>query len=70
MTVPPLAAITSGMPAEPTMALATTYAAGAQAPISGAPALPAASAITAAAYPPTDQVPPINSPVGPVYLAA
>lgn len=48
------------MTTEATSALPTTYAAGASAPVSGAPALPT-SALTIANYPALDVVPPTNS---------
>ncbi|CAE6531665.1 unnamed protein product [Rhizoctonia solani] len=60
-TAIPLSSIYASAPTQATVALHTTYAAGATPPISGAPALPTA-AITAANWPALDQIPPLDSP--------
>ncbi|KAK8844049.1 hypothetical protein IAR55_006843 [Kwoniella newhampshirensis] len=61
-TIPPLSALTSGAPSDATVALDSTYTAGASATaVSGAPALPTA-VLTNANYPPLDMLPPTNSP--------
>ncbi|KAG9019184.1 chitin deacetylase [Tulasnella sp. 427] len=59
--IPPLDQITSGAPIETPLNMFTTYAAGASAPYSGAPALPTI-AIVGTNYPALDTVPDINSP--------
>ncbi|KAF8705311.1 Polysaccharide deacetylase, partial [Rhizoctonia solani] len=60
-TAVPLSSIYASAPTQATVALHTTYAAGATPPISGAPPLPT-SAITAANWPALDQIPPLDSP--------
>ncbi|WWD21295.1 hypothetical protein CI109_105779 [Kwoniella shandongensis] len=59
--IPPLSALTSGAAIDSTVALVSTYTAGAAATaVSGAPPLPT-SALTIANYPALDVTPPINS---------
>lgn len=60
-TAMPLSLIHASAPTQATVPLHTTYAAGATPPISGAPPLPTV-AITAANWPPLDQIPPLDSP--------
>ncbi|EUC58250.1 polysaccharide deacetylase from carbohydrate esterase family CE10 protein, putative [Rhizoctonia solani AG-3 Rhs1AP] len=60
-TAIPISSIYASMSTQPTVALDTTYAAGATPPVSGAPPLPT-PAIVASKYPALDQIPPINSP--------
>ncbi|TBU34149.1 hypothetical protein BD311DRAFT_747240 [Dichomitus squalens] len=60
-TVPPLASITSGMPAGPTPTLATTFTPGAVPSLSGAPPLPSAFVFNAADWPALDVIPPTDS---------
>jgi len=57
----PLSAITSGALSEALPTLATTYAAGATPPVSGAPLLPSLT-LNPSAYPPENTVPPTDSP--------
>ncbi|WWC98008.1 hypothetical protein V866_004897 [Kwoniella sp. B9012] len=60
-SIPALSELTSGAPTDTTVALDTTYTAGAtQTALSAAPALPT-SALTIANYPALDVVPPTNS---------
>ncbi|KAG8950771.1 chitin deacetylase [Tulasnella sp. 424] len=58
--IPPLDQITSGAPIQTPLTIFTTYAAGASAPYSGAPALPTI-AIVPTSYPALDTVPDVNS---------
>ncbi|KAG8795336.1 chitin deacetylase [Ceratobasidium sp. 428] len=60
-TAVPLSSIVASASAQPTVALHSTYQAGATPPVSGAPPLPT-SAITGANFPPLDQIPPLDSP--------
>ncbi|WVR09026.1 hypothetical protein IAU60_006086 [Kwoniella sp. DSM 27419] len=67
--VPPLSELTSGAPEASTVALDTTYQAGATpTEVSNAPALPT-SVLTIANYPALDKVPPTNSPEVQGWLA-
>ena len=59
-TAVPLSSIYASAPTQATVALHTTYTAGATPPISGAPALPTA-AINPANFPALDQIPPLDS---------
>ncbi|ODN95829.1 chitin deacetylase [Cryptococcus wingfieldii CBS 7118] len=58
--IPALSALTSGAETDSTVALDTTYTAGATPSVSGAPVLPT-SALTIADYPSLDVTPPTNS---------
>lgn len=58
--IPPLDQITSGAPIETPLTIFTTFAAGASAPYSGAPALPTIN-IVPTTYPALDTVPDVNS---------
>ncbi|OCF35617.1 chitin deacetylase [Kwoniella heveanensis CBS 569] len=58
--IPALSELTSGAPTDSTVALDTTYTAGATATVSGAPVLPT-SALTIANYPALDKTPPTDS---------
>ncbi|KAI9636971.1 uncharacterized protein MKK02DRAFT_37340 [Dioszegia hungarica] len=61
-TIPNLSALTSGAPTDATVALDTTYTGGSSPTrISGAPALPAVTAISPANYPSLDVLPPTDS---------
>ncbi|KAH7338344.1 hypothetical protein B0J17DRAFT_695227 [Rhizoctonia solani] len=60
-TAIPVSSIYASMPTQSTVALDTTYKAGATPPVSGAPPLPT-PAIVPSNYPPLDQIPPLNSP--------
>ncbi|KAJ1306364.1 hypothetical protein OPQ81_007370 [Rhizoctonia solani] len=60
-TAIPLTSIYASAPTQATVALRTTYTAGATPPISGAPPLPSA-VITPANWPALDQIPPLDSP--------
>lgn len=61
-TIPPVASITSGAPTDATVALDTTFTAGAQpSALSNVPALPNLAQINPANYPALDQIPPTNS---------
>ncbi|KAB5588257.1 polysaccharide deacetylase from carbohydrate esterase family CE10 protein [Ceratobasidium theobromae] len=59
-TAVPLSSIYASASAQPTVALHTTYTAGATPPVSGAPPLPT-SALNPANYPALDQIPPLDS---------
>ncbi|OCH85209.1 carbohydrate esterase family 4 protein [Obba rivulosa] len=59
--VPALSAITFGMPAGPTVAVASTYTPGATPPVSGAPPLPTAFVFEQDAWPQLDVPPPTDS---------
>ncbi|EJU03634.1 glycoside hydrolase/deacetylase [Dacryopinax primogenitus] len=61
VTYAPLSQLTMNNPSPSTMALSTTYQAGQQPTLAGAPPLPSATIITLG-YPPQDQVPPTDSP--------
>lgn len=59
--IPPLGAITSGMPAGTPLSASTTYTAGAKPTYSGAPALPSPFVFKPGDWPPQDKVPPTDS---------
>ena len=63
-----LSELTSGAPEQTTLPLATTYTAGTQPKVSGAPVLPQIS-ISLADYPTPDQVPPTDSPLVQEWLS-
>ncbi|KAI0272326.1 hypothetical protein BC834DRAFT_948639 [Gloeopeniophorella convolvens] len=60
--VPPLTAISAGMPPGVPLPPAATYAPGSAPPLAGAPPLPAAFRFDAAKWPAQDKVPPTDSP--------
>ncbi|KAG6821215.1 hypothetical protein H0H93_004037 [Arthromyces matolae] len=60
-SIPPLSSITFGMPSQATLPVSQTYAAGASAPVSGAPALPTNFIFNVADWPLEDHIPDTDS---------